>query len=175
VAATPNQPPIPDSRGKRAFGVMNEVRNVLYRRLVEYVLQHQHQLKNEATGEDSYTFTLQQMDEQFLSKLNAAERAVAELSRAESREGQTTTTTYEAIEVLARREELPQKIADTLAAHGRSDLLDMCVLRADDKHAEVLLVMAREETTPPAAAAPAEKKKQDGQGEQGEDRGGKEK
>jgi hypothetical protein len=76
------------------------------------------------------------------------ERSVAELARGESRENQTTTTTYETVEVIAKREDLPQKVADALAEHGESDLLDICVLRADEKQAEILLVMAREDTSP---------------------------
>ncbi|MCY3024529.1 MAG: hypothetical protein NTW87_36605 [Planctomycetota bacterium] len=163
-----DNPPSAESRSKRAYSVMLEVRNTLYRRLVEHVLANEGRLKDEVSGEDSYSFTLQQVDEQFLNKLNIVERAVAELTRCEYREGQTTTTTYETIEVLAKREELPQKVADALADHGESDFLDMCVLRADDKQAEILLVLAREESGPPATAAPAEKKKHGKQGEQGE-------
>jgi hypothetical protein len=151
---------------------MIEIRNTLYRRLVDYVLAHERRIKSEVSGEESYSFTLQQMDEQFLNKLNVVERAVAELTRCECREGQTTTTTFEAIEVIAKREELPQKVADILAEHGESEFLDLCVLRADEKHAEVLVVLAREESGPPAAVVPAEKKKHGGQGEKGEDLSG---
>jgi len=172
VAAKHNEPANPDNPSKRAYSAMLEVRNTLYRRLVEYVLANERRIKDEVGGEDTYSFTLQQLDEQFLSKLNIMERAVSELARCESREGQTTTTTYEAIEVLAKREELPQKVADVLAEHGESDFLDMCVLRADDKHAEVLVVLAREESGPPAAAQPAEKKKHGGQTDKGEDLSG---
>jgi hypothetical protein len=64
---------------------------------------------------------------------------------------------------------LPQKVADALAEHGESDFLDLSVLRADDKMAEVLLVLAREEAGAPAQSVPAERKKQGEQGEQGSD------
>jgi hypothetical protein len=160
-----------ENRARRAFGAMTDIRSALYRRLVDYVLANENRLRDEVNGEDSYSFTLQQMDEQFLNKLNIVERAVGELTRCEHREGQTTTTTYEAVEVIARRDELPQKVADALAEHGESDFLDMCVLRADDKQAEVLLVLAREESGTPTPAA-REKQEHGEQGEQGENKPG---
>ena len=173
MAEKQNTPTNQENRAKRAFSAMLEIRNALYRRLVEYVLTNENRMRDEVSGEDSYSFTLQQLDEQFLNKMNVIERTVSELTRCEYREGQTTTTTYEAVEVVARREELPQKIADALAEHGDSDFLDMCVLRADDKQAEVLLVMAREEHGTPAATPTPEKQREQGeQGDQGEDHSG---
>lgn len=169
MAAKRNDPSIPESRSKRAYSAMLEIRSILYRRMVDYILAHEGRIRDEVSGEDTYSFTLQQLDEQFLNKLNVMERAVSELARCESREGQTTTTTFEAIEVIAKREEIPQKVADVLAEHGESEFLDLCVLRADEKHAEVLVVLAREEAGPPAAVAPAEKKKHGRPGEKGED------
>jgi hypothetical protein len=157
-----------EQRSKCAFNAMLEIRNALYRRLVDYVIVNESRMMDEAGGEDSYSFTLQQLDEQFLNKLNVVERAVGELNRCEHREGQTTTTTYEAVEIIARRQELPQKVADALAEHGDSDFLDLCVLRADDKTAEVLLVMAREDSgSPPVKTAKPERQEQ-GEHEQGD-------
>ena len=179
--ANPNVNPSPntapnvsaqDQRAKRAFNSMVEIRNSLYRRLVEYILTNENRLMDEVSGEDTYSFTLQQLDEQFLNKLNIVERAVGELTRCEHRDGQMTTTTYEAVEILAKRQELPQKVADALAEHGESDFLDLCVLRADDKQAEVLLVMAREDSGAPAKPAARPEKLETGEqesGEQGED------
>ena len=138
-----------DERAKRAYGIMAEIRATLYKRLADYVLNNESRIRAETLGEDSYSFSLQQLEELFLNKLNVVERAVTELSRSETREGQPMTTTYETIEVVAKREDLPQKVADALAEHGDSDLLDLCILRADEKQAEVLLVMAREETGVP--------------------------
>jgi hypothetical protein len=172
VAVKPNNSTTSETRAKRAYAAMADIRNVLYKRYIDYILANESRIRDEVAGEDSYSFTLQQLDEQFLNKLNIVERAVAELTRCEYREGQTTTTTYEAVEVLARREELPQKVADALAEHGDSDFLDLCVLRADDKQAEVLLVMAREENGPSASALPTERKKHGEQDEQGEDHSG---
>jgi hypothetical protein len=173
VAAKPNHnnASSQENRARRAFGAMTDIRSALYKRLVDYVLTNENRLRDEVSGEDSYSFTLQQLDEQFLNKLNIVERAVSELTRCEHREGQTTTTTYEAVEVIARRDELPQKVADALAEHGESDFLDMCVLRADDKQAEVLLVLAREESGNTATAARPEKQEHN-EGEQGENKPG---
>jgi hypothetical protein len=138
-------------KARKAYGIMAEVRTALYQRLADYVLGNERRIKAEMLGEESYSFCLQQMDDLFLNKLNVVERAVAELSRCETREKPQAATTYEVVEVLASRDELPQKVADALAAHGESDLLNVCVLRADEKQAEVLLVLAREETAPPAS------------------------
>lgn len=135
-----------DERVRRAYGIMADIRATLYQRLADYVLTHESRIRSETLGEESYSFCLQQMDELFLNKLNIVERAVAELSRSDARESQITTTTYETVEVVAKREDLPQKVADALAEHGESDLLEVCLLRSDDKQAEVLLVLAREDT-----------------------------
>jgi hypothetical protein len=141
-----------DDRVKRAYGIMSEVRAALYQRLAEFVLQNAERIRAETLGEESYSFCLSQVEEQFLNKLNVIERAVAELGRGEQREGTPMTTTYETIEVVAKREDLPQKVADALAEHGDSDLLDVCVLRADERQAEVLLIMAREDALPAESA-----------------------
>lgn len=167
-----NTPANHETRAKQAFTAMAEIRGSLYRRLVDYVLSHERRLRDEVSGEDSYSYTLQQMDEQFLTKLNVIERAVGELARFEPRDGQVTTTTYETIEVVAKRDELPQKIAEVLAEHGESDFLDLCVLRADDQKAEVLVLLAREDCGPPPAAHRPAQHPQGGQSEQGEDQAG---
>jgi hypothetical protein len=148
------QPATQDDRVKRAYGIMNDIRGRLYRRLAEYVLTNERRIRSETLGEETYSFCLQQMDDLFLNKLNVVERAVGELSRHDPREGQPTTTTYETVEVTARREDLPQRVADALAEHGESDLLSINVLRADEKHAEILLIMAREDVVQPAAQTP---------------------
>jgi hypothetical protein len=154
-----------ESRAHRAYEAMLDVRGVLYKRLVDYVLANEGRIRDEVNGEDSYSFTLQQLDEQFLNKMNVVERAVSELSRNEHHDGQIVTTTYEALTVVAKRDELPQKIAETMAEHSDSDFLDMCVVRADDLQAEVLIVMAREDT---GLFPPLGHKECQGQGETGE-------
>jgi hypothetical protein len=163
-----SNPNSPEQRSKRAYTSMVDIRNSLYRRLVDYILTNENRLMDEVSGEDTYSFTLQQLDEQFLNKLNVVERAVGELTRCEHRDGQMTTTTYEAVEIISKRHELPQKVADALAEHGDSDFLDLCVLRADDKQAEVLLVMAREENGPAPKTASRPERLEHGEQEQGE-------
>lgn len=144
--AAPQHPPnSPENRAKRAFKALAQVRGTLYNRLADHILSNRSRLREEAAGTEHGSFTLHAIDEQFLSKMNILDRAMGELSRPEPKEGHTTTTTYETIEVIAKREELPQKIADALAERGESDFLDLCVLRADENSAEVLLVLARED------------------------------
>jgi len=159
VAGRPVKPPqvASDDRVKRAYGVMAEIRARLYRRLAEYVLANEARVRAETLGEETYSFCLQQMEDLFLNKLNVVERAVAELARSEAREGQPTTTTYETVEVSARREDLPQRVADALAERAESDLLDVCVLRADAQQAEILIILAREEAAPTPERAPTDR------------------
>ncbi|MCZ7645812.1 MAG: hypothetical protein M5U26_11090 [Planctomycetota bacterium] len=154
-----------DDRVKRAYGIMSDIRAKLYRRLADFVLANESRFRAETLSEDSYSFCLQQMEDQFLNKLNVVERAVVELARSEHPEAQTTTTTYETVEVVAKRDELPQKIADVLAEHAESDFLDMCVLRCDDEQAEVIVVLAREDAQPSGAEPVQESASADGDSE----------
>lgn len=141
-----------DDPAKQAFQVMLDVRTALHKRLVKYVLQNAEGLREEAHSTDGYNFLHQQMDEQILAKLCTASRALGELNiQPEMREPQQLMTTYEAVEVTARREDMPQKIADALAEHSDSDFLNMSVIRADDQHAEILLLLARQDTGQAAA------------------------
>lgn len=144
MGAAPHIPNGPENRAKRAFKALSQVRSTLYNRLVDLVLANRPRLRDEAAGNELGTFTIQTIDEHVM-KMNVIDRAMGELARPEPREGQTTTTTYETVEVIAKRDELPQKIADALAERGESDFLDLCVLRADELTAEVLLVLARED------------------------------
>lgn len=155
-----------EDNSRRALQVMQDVRNALHRRLVNYVVSHAEGLREESSASENYNFLHQQMDEQILSKLCVASRALAELSQPDLREHpQLMMTTYETVEVIARREELPQKIADALAEHSESDFLDMSVLRADDQQAEVLLVLAREDNGLPPTAGASESRPRGNSGE----------
>lgn len=147
---------------------MADIRARLYRRLAEYVLVNEGRIRAETSGEETYSFCIQQMEEMFLNKLNVVERAVAELGRCECREGVTTTTTYETVEVSARREDLPQRVADALAERAESDLLDVCILRADDRHAEIMLILSRQETRPAAERTATDRAARDGGGASGD-------
>ncbi len=175
MAAKTRNPKNFENRGKMACNAIAEIRATLYKRMVDYVLANENRLRDEILGEDSYSFTLQQLDEQFLNKLSVIDRAASELMRSDPRDGQMTTTTYETVEVIARREDLPQKVADALAEHAESDLLDVCVLKADEKQAEIMLILAREEPAgSPTAARPGSVEQQErGElGESGEERQG---
>ncbi|MCX7805525.1 MAG: hypothetical protein N3A38_10100 [Planctomycetota bacterium] len=131
-----------DAKIRTALNLLNEVRTELARKLADYVIANGRRIKDETSGEDSYGFALHQMDELFLIKLNIIERAMAELARLDVRE---TSTTYECIEVSAKREELPQRVADALAERGDSALLGIAVLAASAEKADLLLVTNREE------------------------------
>ncbi len=163
MAAKKYPPNSPENRAKRAYKALSQNRTLLYNRMVDYILDNRPRLRAEMSGAELGNFTLTQLEEQYLLKMQVIDRVMGEIARPEPKEGHTTTTTFETVEVVAKREELPQKIADALAARGDSDFLNLCVLRADDKSAEVLLVVAREEYNVPIKAAAAEKQEQDGQ------------
>ena len=162
MAVKQHAPNSPENRAKRAYKALSSNRNTLYNRMVDYILENRGRMRGETSGVDMSNFTLTQLDEQFLAKMHVLDRCMSELARPEPKEGQTTTTTYETVEVIAKREELPQKIADALAERGESEFLDLCVLRADEVGAEVLLVLAREDYEVPVKPR-TEKQEQDGQ------------
>jgi len=163
LAQKHNAPNSPENRAKRAYKALSHCRSTLYNRLCDFILTNRGRLREEATGTEASNYCHQQLDELFLTKMNVLDRTMGELARPEPKEGQTTTTTYETVEVIAKREELPQKIADALAERGESDFLDLCVLRADENVAEVLLVLAREDHEVPATPVRTDKQEQDGQ------------
>ena len=163
MAVKQHAPNSPENRAKRAYKALSTNRNTLYNRMVDYILDNRGRMRGETSGTDMSNFMLTQLDEQFLAKMHVLDRCMSELARPEPKEGQTTTTTYETVEVIAKREELPQKIADALAERGESEFLDLSVLRADDNFAEVLLVLAREDYDVPVKTPVAEKKESDGQ------------
>jgi hypothetical protein len=167
LAAKQHAPNSPENRAKRAFKALSGLRSTIYTRLVDYVLLNRSRLREEASGQDLASYTHQQLDELFLTKMNILDRAMSEVARPEPREGQTTTTTYETVEVIAKREELPQKIADALAERGESDFLDLCVLRADEHSAEVLLILAREDQDVPVAQVRTDEKQDEQSGPSG--------
>ena len=163
MAAKQYPPNSPENRAKRAYKALSQNRNTLYNRMVDYILENRARMRGEVNGADLSSFTITHLDEQYLSKMQVLDRVMGEISRPEPKEGQTTTTTYETVEVSAKRDELPQKIADALAERGESEFLDLSVLRADDNFAEVLLVLAREDYDVPVKTPVAEKKESDGQ------------
>ncbi len=163
MAVKHHAPNSPENRARRAYKALSSTRTTLYNRMVDFILENRSRMRDEASGAEMGGFTLAQLDETYLAKMQVLCRAMGELSHPEPKEGQTTTTTYETVEVIAKREELPQKIADALAERGESDFLDLCVLRADDQAAEVLLVLAREDHNVPIKPKHPENVEQDGQ------------
>jgi hypothetical protein len=65
----------------RALGVLTRLQRTLVRRLREYVLENEEALRRAADGTEGYGFTLHQLDELFLSRLNLVERTIAELQK----------------------------------------------------------------------------------------------
>ena len=131
-----------ESRVRSAISVLNEIRLSLVERMAEFITGKQGQLKAEAQGRDSYSFTLQQVEERFLNKIGTLDRALHVLGRMDVRE---VSTTFEAIEVKGSRIDIPQKLCDVLAEHSNAEVVDIIPMNLDDTHGELLVVLSTEE------------------------------
>ena len=64
----------------KALSVLVRLQRTLIRRLVKYVVENESSLRLAADGAEGYGYTVHQLDELFLSRLNLVERTIAELS-----------------------------------------------------------------------------------------------
>ena len=65
----------------KALGVLVRLQRTLIRRLVKYVVENESSLRLAADGAEGYGYTVHQLDELFLSRLNLVERTIAELQK----------------------------------------------------------------------------------------------
>jgi hypothetical protein len=65
----------------KALQVLTRLQKALLRRLADYVLENEATLRQAADGAEGYGFSLHQLDELFLSRLNLIERTMAELHK----------------------------------------------------------------------------------------------
>jgi hypothetical protein len=68
-------------RHKKALSVLARLQKTFVRRLTEFVIENEASLENAAEGAEGYGYTLHQIDEMFLARLNLVERAMAELQK----------------------------------------------------------------------------------------------
>jgi hypothetical protein len=65
----------------RPLQVFTRLQRTLLRRLTDFVLENEESLRRAAEGAEGYGYTLHQLDELFLSRLNLVERTLAELQK----------------------------------------------------------------------------------------------
>jgi len=68
-------------QNRRALGHLVEMQQALIRRLAAYVTENRSSLGMAADGVEGYGFSVHQLDELFLSRLNLIERTMAELQK----------------------------------------------------------------------------------------------
>lgn len=73
--------PSEKDKNTRAIQMLTRLQRVLARRLADYVLENEAALRGAAEGGEGYGYTLQQLDELFLTRLNLIERTIAELQK----------------------------------------------------------------------------------------------
>lgn len=69
------------SLNERALQVLTRLQRTIFRKLGEFVVENEKSLARAAEGVEGYGYTLHQLDELFLSKLNLIERSIAELQK----------------------------------------------------------------------------------------------
>ncbi|MHC5055441.1 MAG: hypothetical protein ACYTKD_12060 [Planctomycetota bacterium] len=65
----------------KALSLLVKMQRTLIRRLGEYVAENESSLRLAADGAEGYGYTVHQLDELFLSRLNLVERTIAELQK----------------------------------------------------------------------------------------------
>jgi hypothetical protein len=82
-AASPDDPPSP---AQRAVGVLTRLRTRLLDQLVDYINDNEDAL-DAYDPDDRYSFTLMEVEDRYLSKLNITRRALAEIQQGRAAQG----------------------------------------------------------------------------------------
>jgi hypothetical protein len=108
----------------KALQVLTRLQKALLRRLADYVLENEATLRQAADGAEGYGFSLHQLDELFLSRLNLVERAIAELQKSPAK----GSSRYRTLCFAARPDELEQKVNSRLEKMPEARILGISVL-----------------------------------------------
>jgi len=120
-------------RNARSIQVLSRIQRALVRKLAEYVLENESSLRSAAEGAEGYGYTLQQLDELFLTRLNLIERAIAELQKF-SAEG---VSKYRSLCFSAPRDAVEQAINSRLEQLPNARVLGVVVSPASAAHPEM--------------------------------------
>ena len=110
-------------RHDQALSALGRLQKTLVRRLTDYVIENEESLRLAAEGTEGYGYTLHQLDELFLSRLNLVERAIAELQKSPAR----GSSRYRTLCFPARPEALEQKINSRLEKMPEARILGISV------------------------------------------------
>jgi len=110
-------------QNEKALGLLVGMQQTLIRRLGEYVTENQSSLRLAAEGAEGYGFTVHQIDELFLSRLNLIERTIAELQKLPAGGGSRYRTQC----FLASRGEVEQEINSRLEKLTEARILGVSV------------------------------------------------
>lgn len=130
------------SKARDAIKILSDIRDGIIGRMANHILEQQTQLRSEINSPDSYSFTMQKIEENYMNRINLIERALHELSRLDVRE---VSTTFEAIKVTGSHDELRQKLCDLLADRANAVLMDIVAMKIDDANSELMVVLSTEE------------------------------
>ncbi len=108
----------------QALSTLGRLQKTLVRRLTDYVIENEDSLRLAAEGTEGYGYTLHQLDELFLSRLNLVERAIAELQKSPAR----GASRYRTLCFTARAEALEQTINSRLEKMPEARILGISVL-----------------------------------------------
>ena len=107
----------------KALQVLVSLQKTLLGRLAEYVLDNEASLKQAADGAEGYGYSLHQLDEIFLSRLNLVERTIAELHKTPVAGGNR----YRSMVFHAPRDEVEQEINSRLEKVPSARILGVTV------------------------------------------------
>jgi len=108
---------------RRALGHLIEMQQTLIKRLGEYVTENRSSLKMAADGVEGYGFSVHQLDELFLSRLNLIERTIAELQKHPA----VGASRYRTLCFLASRAEVESEINSRLETLTEARILGVSV------------------------------------------------
>jgi len=108
---------------RRALGHLVEMQQALIRRLAAYVTENRSGLKMAADGVEGYGFSVHQLDELFLSRLNLIERTIAELQKHPA----VGASRYRTLCFLASRAEVESEINSRLETLTEARILGVSV------------------------------------------------
>ena len=110
-------------RQGQALSALGRLQKTLVRRLANYVMENDESLRLAAEGTEGYGYTLHQLDELFLARLNLVERAIAELQKSPAR----GTNRYRTLCFPVRPEAVEQKINSRLEKMPDARILGVSV------------------------------------------------
>ena len=111
-------------RHNQALSALGRLQKTLVRRLTDYVIENEESLRLAAEGTEGYGYTLHQLDELFLSRLNLVERAIAELQKSPAK----GSSRYRTLCFPTQPEALEQRINSRLDKMPEARILGISVL-----------------------------------------------